>query len=275
MQSCNGLLLCGDCVDQNCDRTYYIFNPFTKQYRVLPHSQMKSSGFPHLWNVCLAFDPLRSPYYKVVFFWWKNSDPDCINYKTEIYDSETSSLTLSEFDSCNPRDECILWGLAQGAGMFWKGSFYWCNLKGLIAYFDVDRELVGVVPLLSSASANGDVVKSFNIAEYGGHFYLIERDWDVDPFGCNRFCIFEMDSADYSWIAKGQVDVRLNPYAGSPCGSTFLPGHHYILFIIEKEDENEPTKVVPLTKESSVLSYDLKDMSFKKIYDLSARQRIG
>lgn len=84
-----------------------------------------------------------------------------------------------------------------------------------------------------------------------------------------------MDSADYSWIAKGQVDVRLNPYAGSPCGSTFLPGHHYILFIIEKEDENEPTKVVPLTKESSVLSYDLKDMSFKKIYDLSARQRIG
>ncbi|KAI3875145.1 hypothetical protein MKX03_021639, partial [Papaver bracteatum] len=96
--------------------------------------------------------------------------------------------------------------------------------------------------------------------------------WDADPFGCNRFSIFEMDSADYNWIAKGQVDVRLNPYAGSPCSSTYLPPYHCILFIIEKEDENESAKVVLLTKESSVLSYDLKDMSFKKIYDVSARQ---
>ncbi|KAI3852321.1 hypothetical protein MKX03_018966, partial [Papaver bracteatum] len=84
-----------------------------------------------------------------------------------------------------------------------------------------------------------------------------------------RFRIFEMDAANSSWIVKCQVDVNLNPYDRSSFGSTFFHLLNSILFIIESGEE----KVVMLTKDGVVVYYDLKDMSFEKIYDLSARQR--
>lgn len=51
LQSCNGSLLCGNVVSRNSDRTYYIYNPFTKQYKIIPPSQIRSLCFPYLMNV--------------------------------------------------------------------------------------------------------------------------------------------------------------------------------------------------------------------------------
>ncbi|KAI3852323.1 hypothetical protein MKX03_018968, partial [Papaver bracteatum] len=79
------------------------------------------------------------------------------------------------------------------------------------------------------------------------------------------FNIFERDAAYSTWNAKGQVGIRLNPYGHFP-GSPF--GY---AFIIKTKQEKELTKVLLLTNESMVVSYDLKDMSFEKIYDLSAK----
>ncbi|XP_026383802.1 F-box protein At5g07610-like [Papaver somniferum] len=139
LQSCNGLLLCGNVVSRNSDRTYYIFNPYAKQYKIIPPSQIRSRDFPYLMNVSLVSDPSKSPYYKVISFWssrdisdWCNIDPELFNTRTdlsstkfrvEIYDSETSTWGLSGFYSCTPAAECLLWG--RGAGIFWNLRLYW------------------------------------------------------------------------------------------------------------------------------------------------------
>lgn len=196
------------------------------------------------------FDPSKSPYYKVISFWssrdisdWCNIDPKVFEKRTdlnstkfriEIYDSETSSWRLSGFDSCTAATECLLWG--QGAGIFWNGKLYWCNLQGYMTCFDIDLELVMVVPMPMPSSGK----KSFKIAEYEGHFYLIKKDWSN---GYDRMTIFEMIFADSSWSQKGQFDERLIPYAPN------------IVFIIQKEEENESIKVVLVTAESRVFSY--------------------
>ncbi|XP_026434678.1 F-box protein At5g07610-like [Papaver somniferum] len=180
-----------------------------------------------------------------------------------MYDSGTSSWRLSGFDSCSLPDEAIPWT----PSIFWNGSLYWCDRKGFISYFDTDHELVGVVPLPSPAHTNRDM-KSFDIAEFRGHFYLIEKD-----HGCYTFNIFELDSAD-CWNVKGPVDMRLNLYAGSPYDPIFRLYRDHIIFITEREEEEDSTKVVLLTKEKSVVTYDLKDMSFEKIHDLLARRQL-
>ncbi|RZC46930.1 hypothetical protein C5167_039876 [Papaver somniferum] len=64
-----------------------------------------------------------------------------------------------------------------------------------------------------------------------------------------------MDAANSNWNVKVQVSVSSNPYSLS-----FLDK---ILFITtERIEEKESTKVVLLTTESTVVSYDLvKDLS--------------
>ncbi|KAI3883366.1 hypothetical protein MKW92_039612, partial [Papaver armeniacum] len=86
-----------------------------------------------------------------------------------------------------------------------------------------------------------------------------------DPRSGGSFRIFEMDAANSNWNVIGQVNLSLNPY-WSPSDS-FLDK---ILFITERGEEKESRKVLFLTKRSMVVSYDLKDLSFEKIFDLSA-----
>ncbi|KAI3952442.1 hypothetical protein MKX01_005309 [Papaver californicum] len=262
LQSCNGLLLCRSCSLSISNFPYYIFNPFTNKYKILPQPQLGSSH-RFVCSVSLAFDPFKSPYYKVIAF-WSNFNSSCDEYRIEIYDSETSSWRLSGFYTCTPKLECI----PCCSAIFWNGSLYWCHLEGCIFYFDIDRELVGVVPVPNpNPVPEYDYIKTFYIAEYLGHFYLIEKDCPHDHFS---FSIFERDAAYSSWNLKGHVDMSLNPYvkfAASPTGTV-----DYIVFIMQGEEEKESTKVFLIANESMVVSYDLKDMIFEKIYDLSTRE---
>ncbi|XP_026456800.1 F-box protein At5g07610-like [Papaver somniferum] len=256
VQSCNGLLICKSYSLSLRDFTYYIFNPSTNKSKILPQSQLLRSNHRFIDSVSLAFDPFRSPYYKVVAIWTDRST-SCYNYKIEIYDSETSSWEFSGFYSCTLQPESIP---RRKSGIFWNGSLHWCHREGSMVYFNIDRELVGVIPMPHPAREY-DATMTFNIAEYRGHFYRTEINRE---FG-RRFSIFEMDAANSSWKLKGQVDVSLNPYNSS----IFLPYSDSILFIIERDEDKESTKVMLLTKESMVVSYDFKDMRFEKIHDLS------
>ncbi|KAJ0099782.1 hypothetical protein Patl1_20711 [Pistacia atlantica] len=64
-QSCNGLLLCS-CIKGSAGRPdYYVYNPTTHQYTMLPPPLVDSrnSGFN------LAFDPSKSPHYEGSIYW--------------------------------------------------------------------------------------------------------------------------------------------------------------------------------------------------------------
>ncbi|XP_026405253.1 F-box protein At5g07610-like [Papaver somniferum] len=261
-QSCNGLFLCRSNAPRKNDFTYYIFNPLTNKYKILPKPLTSSSSQKFIHSVSLAFDPFKSPYDKVIAF-WSNFDntTKCDEYRIEIYDSEASSWRLSGFYSCTAQAECIPWN---SSGIFWEGSLYWCNLQGSMVYFDIDRELVGVLP----NPARGYTGSVYHLAEYGGHFYLIGEYYDL----YYRISIFEMDVANSSCTPKFYIDMRLNPYGKPTPFLRSLLWHDY-MFYIERGEETESAKVFLLTKEAMVVSCDLKDMSFKKIYDISKRLR--
>ncbi|OMO52207.1 hypothetical protein COLO4_37345 [Corchorus olitorius] len=65
LQSCNGFLCCTCIYAYSNKHDYYIYNPTTKQYFTLP--QLPTEDTITVYGVGLAFDPTKSPHYKVIF----------------------------------------------------------------------------------------------------------------------------------------------------------------------------------------------------------------
>ncbi|GJX12363.1 hypothetical protein Tco_0204121 [Tanacetum coccineum] len=65
LQSCNGLLLCGGSGMPVFD---YVYNPSTNQYKKLPYPDCSLDNLPYYSSIGLriAFDPTKSPHYKLV-----------------------------------------------------------------------------------------------------------------------------------------------------------------------------------------------------------------
>ncbi|GJW16492.1 ribonuclease H-like domain-containing protein [Tanacetum coccineum] len=65
LQSCNGLLLCGG---SGMPVFYYVYNPSTNQYKKIPYADCSLDNSPYYSSAGLriAFDPTKSPHYKLV-----------------------------------------------------------------------------------------------------------------------------------------------------------------------------------------------------------------
>ncbi|GJV62753.1 hypothetical protein Tco_1473581 [Tanacetum coccineum] len=83
LQSCNGLLLCGGSGMPVFD---YVYNPSTNQYKKLPYPDRSLDNSPYYSSAGLriAFDPTKSPHYKLVDVGRTFCDIDI-----QIYSSET------------------------------------------------------------------------------------------------------------------------------------------------------------------------------------------
>ncbi|KAK6121896.1 hypothetical protein DH2020_044357 [Rehmannia glutinosa] len=92
VHSCNGLLLCSSFQARDNNRTYYVYNPTTNKFSALPKPAVGGGISAKIDGMSLAFDPTKSPYYKVV----------CVQrlglhmvggnlYQFEVYSSETGS----------------------------------------------------------------------------------------------------------------------------------------------------------------------------------------
>ncbi|EXC35740.1 hypothetical protein L484_000311 [Morus notabilis] len=70
LQSCNGLLLCCTSHPHELRRSYYVYNPATKQYcAIFPRPQVRRGVKTAVWTIrrmTSAFDPQNPPHYKVV-----------------------------------------------------------------------------------------------------------------------------------------------------------------------------------------------------------------
>ncbi|XP_004305918.1 PREDICTED: F-box protein At5g07610-like [Fragaria vesca subsp. vesca] len=104
VQSCNGLFLClpdppiGS--PPIINHPYYVLNPTTNQFSALvpPAAAAATTHQPRIFGYALAFDPSKSPHYKVVFLWSVNEPVDgyCRFFHIEIYSSETQSWRLHD-----------------------------------------------------------------------------------------------------------------------------------------------------------------------------------
>ncbi|GKA54713.1 reverse transcriptase [Tanacetum coccineum] len=86
-QSCNGLLLCHD-MEHN---KYYVYNPSINLLKLLPQPHLLLSKIHY--SMRMAFDPTKSPHYKVVYASISDENNDVIvSIQIQTYSSETDLM---------------------------------------------------------------------------------------------------------------------------------------------------------------------------------------
>ncbi|TXG70577.1 hypothetical protein EZV62_005512 [Acer yangbiense] len=280
LQSCHGLLFCSGFTNTDFRRDYYIYNPTTKQFRTLP---LPPGGQDStiVRGMTLAYDPQKSPHYKVVCVRKPNSwraylgiysqlghlnpfkyDHHCgrmgyyLRHQIVIYSSETRSWKLSgrPFIAHN--------GVNFRRGVFWNGAVHWVNYYSSPSlYFKVDDEKVRKMPM--HAIPIPDVGRRLlYLDESRAHLHLVEI------YGMTKFEVYEMKT-DYSgWFVKYKVDLDSITNAFPELISRHLhPSNFAILGISREADDGESYMVFHIP--GKVIRYNLNDRTFNMIYDFS------
>ncbi|XP_022743820.1 F-box protein At5g07610-like [Durio zibethinus] len=103
--------------DKDCGHRYFICNPTTRQF--------KRFSFPcrefeeRLISVNLAFDPLLSPYYKIIAI--REQEELSGEFWINLYSSETDSWRFLGKNFHPPSGICFR------TGVFFKGMVHWCS----------------------------------------------------------------------------------------------------------------------------------------------------
>ncbi|KAK6117839.1 hypothetical protein DH2020_048421 [Rehmannia glutinosa] len=194
VHSCNGLLLCSSFQARDNNRTYYVHNPTTNKFSALPKPAVGGGISAKIDGMSLAFDPTKSPYYKVV----------CVRrlglhmvggnlYQFEVYSSETGSwIKCGEPFTTQVNFE---------DGIYWNGAIHWTN-NGTgrdSLYFNIDNQMLGVMPI---PPIGWDCINNYYFGESFDHLHYIKI---VGPE--LHFDVYEM-RRDYSeWFIKYNVDL--------------------------------------------------------------------
>ncbi|KAJ0098326.1 hypothetical protein Patl1_20705 [Pistacia atlantica] len=199
LHSCNGLLLCGNVDWRKPMHQCFILNPITKQRTKLPHiigsPPDDYGGSPTIFGINLAFDPLKSPHYKVICI--RNCDSsDEGGYQMEIYSSETNGPWRLSGGTVR-----ALSYMKYKEGVFWNGALHWFTCLVACLYFTVDEETIHELPMPPLPKGTF-LRKCYYFGECRGHLHLIEV---YNP--CTIFNVYEM-RRDYSgWFVKYHVDL--------------------------------------------------------------------
>ncbi|GJY07388.1 hypothetical protein Tco_0374442 [Tanacetum coccineum] len=186
LQSCNGLLLC---CTQRPDKLY-VCNPTIKMFKMLPTNSP-------IWNVKIAFDPTKSPHYKVIYAKVVHDDDEFdFGYsQIETYSSETRNWSL-----CGDRFPEHSFPQFDHA-IYWNDALHW-----LITVYDVcshcNLEIVNDHPILTKT----ELPRTFGgkLFESGGSLLLLSND-DIDSRKLN---VSEMKNGCSEWSVKYIVNLN-------------------------------------------------------------------
>ncbi|KAF7811479.1 F-box protein [Senna tora] len=261
LQSCNGLLLCSSSTSEHynfCKTRYYVYNPSTKQYSVLPPLN-SHGGFWRVRGFCLAFDPSKSPHYKVVCL-WKGGFNYTSRHLIEIYSSQDGqwSVSTSFTASLNVEFDC---------GVFWNGAVHWLNKWENSVYFKVDEEQVRDLPM-PSMEHHDDGWNHRRIEYFGesnDHLHLIEIYW---PW-TTKFDVYEMKRDHSGWFVKYHVDLTSVSIAFPDIVREDLPRNswNYYDFSIFSVIRGGPSgdSFLVMNIFGKVVRYNFEDRSFRKL----------
>ncbi|KAL1555938.1 F-box protein-like protein [Salvia divinorum] len=132
ISSCNGLMLLKS---HHTDESFHVYNPTTKLSRKISVTDAYRDNVVAL---ALAFDPSKSPHYKVVCI--KSTSEDRIyplkvdTCRIEVYDSESCAWKLTlRFVFPERLKVCDGYG-----GVYCHGSIYW-EMLDVIVYYDIAK----------------------------------------------------------------------------------------------------------------------------------------
>ncbi|CAH1445675.1 unnamed protein product [Lactuca virosa] len=235
LQSCNGLLLCRSNEEDERVHKYYVFNPTTKQFAVIPSILGGMAVRKTIIFMALAFHQTDCVHYKVVCFYFPEPD-DVI--KVQIYSSETGKWKISDDYMSLP--DCYIDYI-----VFWNQAIHWYQFDDK-SYFKLDTEEFQSLP--SEDFENWEMTLYFG--ESRGHLHLVER---VDPRESRlQLNVFEMLNDHSGWFLKYRVDLDELPDAYPEMINSYfdpLSLGYYIFDVFdvvrgEHEEEEEETFMV-------------------------------
>ena len=272
LESCNGLLCCTCIYAYSSKHDYYIYNPTTKQLFKLP--QLPIEDTITIYGVGLAFDPAKSPHYKVVFIREPHiqvdfSDPvessDYRSYQIEIYSSQTGSCRISGNPFVEPFGTCFK------GGVYCNGAIHWIDDWHISLYFNVDEEKLGEIPTMPPIpEAWEEIGRLQYFGESRNHLHLIK----IYGPCTTQFNIYEMESNYSSWFVKYHVNLDAIPTAFPEMIRSHLDPSDWryylfsILSVVREANDEESYMVLHIP--GKVIHYNLKDGNFKRICDLAS-----
>ncbi|XP_058206866.1 F-box protein At5g07610-like [Rhododendron vialii] len=248
--SCNGLLL----FSNGGKKEYIVCNPTTQKYIALPqHGDSTTYTYSHNFGAYLAFDPSKSPYYKVVLLSYHCGYVErSRSYRIYIYSSESASWKEVHVKApiVGP----------YGRRVFWNGAIHWMSHDDnhiLFESFNIDAEiLTGTQTPKVPNILNGDKIQYFG--ECGGSLLLIQSR----EYSAMGFRILEMKKDCCRWIVKCRVNLR-------PIRSVFPEGYcpeYCVLCCVNGANGKDFTLVFVIP--GKVIAYDLNSKAMKVLLDL-------
>ncbi|XP_028077144.1 F-box protein At5g07610-like isoform X1 [Camellia sinensis] len=169
---------------------------------------------------------------------------------------EFSFLPFADCSLGSPHFQFLAHPVCFNNGVFWNGKVHWISNSDIVC-FDIDEGYLKIMPL--PLTSNGSNVMYFG--ESSGHLHHV-----VNFKGSKAlFNVFEMET-DYSgWVLKYccDLDTVIRP-------PDMLLNHKScafsLIFLGRGEKEDESCLVIGI--HGKLISYDLKNMTSKKLIDL-------
>nr|CAD1843699.1 unnamed protein product [Ananas comosus var. bracteatus] len=181
--SCNGLIICSrPNRDAHYKSLHFVCNPTTTEFIAL---DIPKGGDRYL---SLAFDPSKSPYYKVI----------SLGFKVHIYSSETRSWRQADIDRSS-REQFK--GLRAYRSVFWNSLLIWIVRDHLLS-FDIEREQVKKLPMPDHRPENWNC---HYIGESGGFLQMTGYTKEQKLTAC--FDVLEMGVDCSGWSVLYRIDL--------------------------------------------------------------------
>ncbi|KAL8118509.1 hypothetical protein AgCh_016147 [Apium graveolens] len=242
-------------------RRCYIYNPSTDQLAILPR-------LPGIWvdYIGLAFDPSKSPHYKVIAFVPTFSPDDEVGVRFHIYSSKTKTWRV-----------CVQ-SFALGADMYFDRGIYWKGCVHWLSIHDIKYELASDVPdglyflfdaknIPKASYLSGvHLERSFYFGESEDHLHFTE----VCPRSTS-ISVYEMKSNYSEWFLKYQIDLAPISKAFPEMTGYKAFGFKYnyaveLLSVVRRENFEEDSFLV-LGVPGKILRYNLVDGNFDLLWD--------
>ncbi|KAL3650396.1 hypothetical protein CASFOL_006799 [Castilleja foliolosa] len=268
VQSCNGLLLCSSSRARDYNRIYYVYNPTTNKYTTLPKLGNVDgiSTRSKIHGMSLAFDPTKSPHYKVVCVRGSLVSGE-YHYQFEVYSSETG-----------PWRKCGEPFTAQvkfGNGVYWNGAIHWISHGRTVEamYFDTERRMLQTMPM-PPIEDGWDWWSNYYFGESCDQLHYVEIAGPQI-----RVNVYEM-RRDYSeWFAKYKVDLApvVAAYPGMIRNGVHPTDWYYydisVLSMVRGEKEEGSFLVLQIA--GQVVRYNHVNQDFETIHEFCGAEVEG
>ncbi|XP_057803562.1 F-box protein At5g07610-like [Salvia miltiorrhiza] len=245
LNSCNGLLL----LQSVHPVEYHVYNSTTKQSRKISLAD-NSEDFTNVMGLTLAFDPSKSPHYKIVCVRAKMKPPSAHerHCRIEVYNSQSLTWRLCLEPLVAPI------GANFSSGVHCNNVIHWDNYPRAHLYYNISKNVIGNLPhaRVPWHGGGGGAASHCQLQESDGRLYHFII---VSHLGDKSIAVYELQE-DYSqWLLKYHDEVGR------------LPGRSRIFGYIKGDEGQTCTMITHVP--GKITLYSFLDKRSEELVDLT------